>query len=100
MPAYALSALTVTPIIKLQGASTRNGFRTQVGGRSGTHNCGRGVDSVKTLLTFIGNAHVFIALLSDTSITRPWVLQEMGYAAAPQTCPIRSQSALVHCPMG
>lgn len=25
------------------------------------------------LLTFIGNAHVFIALLSDTSITRPWM---------------------------
>jgi TIR domain-containing protein len=34
------------------------------------------------LLTFIGNAHVFVALLTDASIKRPWVLQEMGYAAA------------------
>lgn len=34
------------------------------------------------LLTFIGNAHIFVVLLTGTSMTRPWVLQEMGYAAA------------------
>lgn len=34
------------------------------------------------LLTLIGNAHVFVALLSESSMKRPWVLQEMGYAAA------------------
>src|SRR5271166_5264379 len=34
------------------------------------------------LLMFIGNAHIFVTLLTDASINRPWVLQEMGYAAA------------------
>ena len=34
------------------------------------------------LVTFIGNVHVFVALLTEASIKRPWVLQEMGYAAA------------------
>lgn len=34
------------------------------------------------LVTFIGNAHVFVALLTDASVKRAWVLQEMGYAAA------------------
>jgi hypothetical protein len=32
--------------------------------------------------SFIGNAHVFVALLTDNSTTRTWVLQEIGYAAA------------------
>jgi hypothetical protein len=42
----------------------------------------RGVQFGEKLLSFIDAAHIFVVLLTDSSKQRPWVMQEIGYAAA------------------
>jgi len=42
------------------------------------------------IIHYISHAHIFLPLLTETSLTRPWVQQEIGYAVASrvQTVPV------------
>ncbi len=42
------------------------------------------------IINYISHAHIFLPLLTETSLTRPWVQQEIGYAVASrvQTVPV------------
>lgn len=57
----------------------KNGMEAIYDDKSGLH-VGTGFED--EIIHFITHAHIFLPLLTETSLKRPWVQQEIGYAVA------------------